>query len=222
MLSPRRWFLSPIHCPSICKCCKIKASLFLLCSNAISHSVNCEEIHSKRACRDNEMAFIIQTFPLKMHSRLFSRVSKKRQLLGEHDQHVYWYPGVILSTNDGKQKCRDLVFWNVWFLEDFKMTMPELSNYSRKTCGWRTWVEYLAHSSPWSSHSRTCTASRQSSYTDMYSDLLVAFGKQYFLDSICKSCFVFLLQNNLHCEILPYVKVGLIIFLGGGRHGRRL
>lgn len=37
VLSPSQWFLSPTHCPSICTCCEIKASLFLLCS--ISHSI---------------------------------------------------------------------------------------------------------------------------------------------------------------------------------------
>ena len=43
-------------------------------------------------------------------------------------------------------------------------------------------------------------ATRQPSHTNTLFVLLVVFGKKYFLDSICKSGFVFLLQNNLYCR----------------------
>ena len=43
-------------------------------------------------------------------------------------------------------------------------------------------------------------ATRQPSHTNTLFVLLVVFGKKYFFDSICKSGFVFLLQNNLYCR----------------------
>lgn len=89
-------------------------------------------------------------------------------------------PGIFNVLKISRWKCRD-----------HKSTIVKHLGGEH---GWSSWHTY-PHGPLIHSH-----AEPQDTPTSTCSVLLTAFGKKHFLDSVCKSCFVFLLQNNLHCR----------------------